>query len=128
MKDDSGKKAKIGKALQYGALAIDVREAEKTGEFNSAKSPAGSLFVAISMKLENTKSASTAYIVPDEEIWLNFGGEEPIKPENYRFETALEKGKASEGHVWFVVPEGAKKFSLLFGKRKMPKMPVDFTL
>ncbi|VVB58350.1 Uncharacterised protein [Candidatus Anstonella stagnisolia] len=119
-------KAKIGKTVQYGAISIMVREAEIGPEFNMIKCPAGSLFVAVGLRLENTKSASTAYIVPDEEIWLNFGAGEPVNPENYKFETALEKGKPAEGYVWYKVPQGAKKFSIMLGKKKMPKLPVDF--
>ncbi len=124
----AGEKVKIGKSVQYGPIAIEVREAEKRPEFNSAKSPQGSLFLVVSVKVENTKSASTAFIVPDEEIWLNFGADELAKPENYKFETALEPRKSSEGFAWYVVPAEAKKFSLLFGKKKMPKTPVDFSL
>jgi len=119
---------KIGRSLQYGAISIEVRGAEKTPEFRALKSQPGFLFLVIDLKVENTKSASTAFIVPDEEIWLNSGAGELAKPENYKFETALEKGKPSEGHVWFIVPAGAKNFSLLFGKKKLPKIPVDFSL
>lgn len=125
MLDAASAKAKIGKNAQYGPISIDVRSAEKGPEFKMMKSPSGMQFVALSLKLENNKSASTAYIVPDEEMWLSFGGE-PVKAENYKFETALDKGKPSEGYVYFIVPADAKKFSLMLGKRKMPKLPVDF--
>lgn len=121
-------KQKIGKTVQYGAISITVREAEKGPEFNLIKCPPESAFVAIGLRLENTKSASTAYIVPDEEIWLNFGAGEPAKPENYKFETALDKGKPTEGYVWYKVPQDAKKFSVMFGKRKLPKISADFSL
>lgn len=119
-------KTKIGKTVQYGNISIAVREAEKGPEFMMRKAPAGSVFVAVSVKLENNKSASTAYIVPDEEMWLNYGAGEPIKPENYKFETALDKAKPSEGYVYYIVPKDAKKFSFLLGKRTLPKIPVDF--
>ena len=128
MLDSMSAKAKIGKNIQYGAISIDVREVEMGPAFRGMKSPAGELFLAASLKLENTKSASTAYIVPDEEIWLGFGAGEPVKPENYKFETALDKGKPTEGYVFYKVPTDAKKFSLMFGKRKLPKTPVDFSL
>lgn len=120
-------KVKIGKTIQYGAIAVEVREAEKKAELNGLKSPEGALFVVVALKLEN-KSAATAFIVPDEEIWLNCGIGDLLKPENYKFETALDAGKPSEGPVWFIAPVDAKKFSLLFGKRKMPKIPADFAL
>lgn len=126
--EKTGAKVKIGKMLQYGAIMIEVREAEKKPGFNSLKSPAGTLFIVVSLKLENKTSASIAFIVPDEEIWLNCGTGGPLKPENYKFETALEKGKPSEGRVWFIAPAGARSFSLLFGKNKMPKIAVDFSL
>lgn len=126
MLDAANAKKKIGKTVQYGAISIEVRAAEIGPEFMMAKSPLGSLFLAVGMKLENTKSASTAYIVPDEEIWLSFGAGEPVKPENYKFETALDPKKPTEGYVWYKVPTDAKKFSLMFGKKKMPKTPVDF--
>ena len=128
MLDSMIAKAKIGKTVQYGAISISVRDAEKGPAFRGMNCPAGEIFLAASLKLENTKSASTAYIVPDEEIWLNFGAGEPIKPENYKFETALDKGKPTEGYVFYKVPTDAKKFSLMFGKRKLPKTPVDFSL
>jgi|GEM_PF-1086568 len=128
MLDAVGAKAKVGKTIQYGAISVEVREAERGPEFRMVKCPSGSQFVAISVKVENTASAATAYIVPDEEMWLGFGAGEPAKSENYKFETALDKGKPSEGYVWFIVPSDAKKFSLLLGKRKMPKLSVDFSL
>jgi len=121
-------KTKIGKTVQYGNISIAVRDAEKGPEFMSRKAPAGSLFVAVSVKLENNKSASTAYIVPDEEMWLNYGAGEPIKPENYKFETALDKAKPTEGYVYYIVPKDAKKFSFLLGKRTLTKIPVDFSV
>ncbi|MFA6329713.1 MAG: DUF4352 domain-containing protein [Candidatus Micrarchaeia archaeon] len=121
-------KTKIGKTVQYGQISIAVREAEKGPEFMMRKAPAGSVFVALSVKLENNKSASTAYIVPDEEMWLNYGAGEPIKPENYKFETALDKAKPSEGYVYYIVPKDAKKFSFLLGKRTLTKIPVDFSV
>ncbi|MCX6777566.1 MAG: DUF4352 domain-containing protein [Candidatus Micrarchaeota archaeon] len=126
MLDAVSAKVKIGKTVQYGSISIEVRGAEMGPEFKMMKSQPGTLFVAVSMKLENTKSASTAYIVPDEELWLNFGASEPVKPENYKFETALDKGKPTEGYVWYTVPADSKKFSLMFGKKKMPKTPLDF--
>jgi len=121
-------KTKIGKTVQYGQISIEVRAAEKGPEFMARKSPSGSVFVVVSVKLENKKSDSTAYIVPDEEMWLNYGAGEPVKPENYKFETALDKAKPTEGYVYYIVPSDAKKFSFLLGKRKMPKTPVDFSL
>ena len=121
-------KVKIGKTLQYGAIMIGVSGAEKGPEFNKVKSPPGMQFVAVSLKLENTKSASTAFIVPDEEIWLAHKEGELSKPENYRFETALDPKKPSEGHAWFIVPAEAKKFSLFFGKKTLPKICVDFEI
>jgi len=121
-------KTKIGKTVQYGNISIAVRDAEKGPEFMSRKAPAGSVFVAVSVKLENNKSASTAYIVPDEEMWLNYGAGEPIKPENYKFETALDKAKPTEGYVYYIVPKDAKKFSFLLGKRTLTKIPVDFSV
>lgn len=122
-------KVKIGKMLQYGSIKVDVREAEKGAEFLMRKSKPGELFIIIGLKLENNgKSASTAYIVPDEEMWLSIGAGEPVKPENYKFETALDKGKPAEGYVYYTVPSDAKKFSLQLGKRKMEKMSVDFSL
>lgn len=124
----AGAKAKIGKSVQYGPIAIQVRDAQKLQEFNGTKSPEGSVFIVMGVKLENTKSASTAYITPDEEMWLNYGPAELAKPENYKFETALDARKPSEGHVWYIVPVAAKKFSLLFGKRTLPKIPVDFEM
>ena len=126
MLDAANAKKKINKTVQYGAISIEVRAAEIGPEFQMRKCPQGSLFVAIGLKLENTKSASTAFIVPDEEIWLNFGAGEPLPPENYKFETALDAKKPTEGYVWYKVPSDAKKFSLMFGKKKMPKTPVDF--
>ncbi len=126
MLDAATSKTKIGKTVQYGAISIEIRSAEIGPEFRMMKSPQGTLFVAIALKLENTKSASTAFIVPDEEMWLNFGAGEPANPENYKFESALDKGKPTEGYVWYKVPSDAKKFSLLLGKKKMPKTPVDF--
>ncbi|VVC01956.1 Uncharacterised protein [uncultured archaeon] len=126
--DAASAKTKIGKTVQYGPIAVEVRGAEIGPEFRMMKSPQGKLFVAVSMKLENTKSASTAYIVPDEEMWLNFGASEPVKPENYKFETALDKGKPTEGYVYYAVPSSSKKFSLLLGKKGLPKTPVDFSL
>jgi len=121
-------KTKIGKTIQYGQISIAVREAEKGPEFMMRKAPAGSVFVALSVRLENSKSASTAYIVPDEEMWLNYGAGEPIKPENYKFETALDKAKPTEGYVYYIVPKDAKKFSFLLGKRTLTKIPVDFSV
>ena len=119
-------KVKIGKTVQYGAIAIQVLDAMKCAEFSGAKCPEGSLFAVIGVKLENTKSAGTAFIVPDEEMWLSIGEGEPLKAENYKFETALDPKKPSEGHVWFIVPACSEKLSLMFGKKKMPKTPVDF--
>ena len=119
-------KVKIGKVLQYGAILIEVRDAEKCQAYESAKSPPGAALLVVGLKLENTKNQSCAYIVPDEEIWLSHKEGELSKPENYRFETALDPKKPSEGHAWFVVPAEAKKFSLFFGKKTLPKMCVDF--
>ncbi len=121
-------KTKIGKTIQYGQISIAVREAEKGPEFMMRKAPAGSVFVALSVRLENNKSAATAYVVPDEEMWLNYGAGEPIKPENYKFETALDKAKPTEGYVYYIVPKDAKKFSFLLGKRTLTKIPVDFSV
>lgn len=128
MMDAVSAKAKIGKSVQYGAILVEAREAEKGPEFRMVKCPQGSLFVAVSVRLENTKSAATAYIVPDEEMWLSYGASAPLKPENYKFETALDAKKPTEGYVWYIVPSDAKKFSLMMGKKTMPKVPVDFSL
>lgn len=124
----SATKAKIGKTVQYGAISFEVKSAEKIAEYRNAKSPPGSLFLVIGLKAENTKSASTAFIVPDEEMWLTCKEGELLKPVNYMFESALDARKPTEGTIWYGVPSDAKKFSLLFGKNKLPKIPVDFEM
>lgn len=125
--ENEGKK-KIGKLLQYGAISIEVRDFEKCQAYEKTKSQPGAVLLVVGLKLENTKSASTAYIVPDEEVWLAYKEGELLKPENYRFETALDMKKPSEGHAWFNVPAEAKKFSLFFGKKTLPKICVDFEI
>ncbi|MFA6907259.1 MAG: DUF4352 domain-containing protein [Candidatus Micrarchaeia archaeon] len=127
MKKSDGK-MKIGKTVQYGAISLEIKSARKMAEYHNGKSQPGSLFLVIELKAENTKSASTAFIVPDEEMWLKCGEGELQKPVNYMFETALDAHKPSEGAVWYAVPEGERGFSLLFGKSKLPKAPLDFEM
>ncbi|MFA6328522.1 MAG: DUF4352 domain-containing protein [Candidatus Micrarchaeia archaeon] len=124
----SAANVKIGKVVQYGAISFEIKSAQKAAECHNGKSQPGSLFLVIELKAENTKSQSTAFIVPDEEMWLTCKEGELLKPENYKFETALDARKPSEGAIWYAVPEGAKKFSLMFGKRTLPKLPVDFEM
>jgi len=123
--DAATDKATVNSRIEYQKITFNVLAAEKGPQFRMIQSPPGKAYVVIGIKVENEKSASTLYSSPDSEIHLVADTGEVIAPDNYKYETALDKGKPSEGYLSFKVPEGNKRFTLEFGKKTEKKEQVE---
>jgi len=119
--DAATDKAAVNSKIEYQKITFSILAAEKGPQFRMVPSPPGKAFVVIGIRVENEKSASTLYSSPDSEIHLVADTGEVIALDNYKYETALDRGKPSEGYLSFKVPEGSKRFTLEFGKKPEKK-------
>jgi len=118
-------KAAVNSNIEYQKITFNILAAEKGPQFRMSQSPSGKAYVVIGIRVENEKSASTLYSSPDSEIHLVADTGEVIALDNYKYETALDRGKPSEGYLSFKVPEDSKRFTLEFGKKTEKKEQVE---
>ena len=114
----------MAKSMMYKKVKITVDSVESKKEFNEKQSPAGKNFLVLNIEMKNTNPSYPVILFLQEEVSL-LADKEKISPENFKIENNLDPGQEAKGHIYFVVPESAKKFKLQFAKAGGERADMD---